>query len=83
MIKNPLRGFLLPDDLDHEEILRISMPYIEPFVSQSVDWTPLKNRNKTYMKFDTKKFDEERDLWQFVTFMIDRDIAGLAKKAKK
>jgi hypothetical protein len=55
------------------------MPYIRPVVSQPVDWTPLKHINKKFVRFDTKKFSEE-DLWQFVTFMTDREMAALAKK---
>ena len=70
MIKNPKRGFLLPDDVDHEEILKVSMPYIKPFVSEVVDWTPLKNLNTKFTKFDISKPKEE-DTWQFTTFLVD------------
>ncbi|OGW74870.1 MAG: homospermidine synthase [Omnitrophica bacterium RBG_13_46_9] len=70
MIKNPKRGFLLPDDLDHEEILRIAIPYIKPFVSRSVDWTPLKNLNTKFTKFDIPRPKDE-DVWQFTTFLVD------------
>ena len=69
MIKNPRRGFLLPDDLDHEEILKISMPYIKPFVSKAVDWTPLKNLNTKFTKFDLA-LPKEEDVWQFATFLV-------------
>jgi hypothetical protein len=55
------------------------MPYIKPVVSQPVDWTPLKHMNKKFIQFDTKKFSED-DIWQFVTFMTDREMAALAKK---
>lgn len=70
MIKNPMRGFLLPDDVDHEEILKISIPYIKPFISQPVDWTPLKNLNTKFTKFDIPKPKEE-DVWQFTTFLVN------------
>jgi len=70
MIKNPKKGFLLPDDLDHEEILKISMPYIKPFVSEAVDWTPLKNLNTKFTKYDIHRPREE-DTWQFTTFLVD------------
>ena len=70
MIKNPKRGFLLPDDIDHEDILKTSMPYIKPFVSKAVDWTPLKNLNTKFTKFDYLKPDE-KDVWQFSTFLVD------------
>ncbi|MBU1006360.1 MAG: saccharopine dehydrogenase NADP-binding domain-containing protein [Candidatus Omnitrophica bacterium] len=71
MIKNPNRGFLFPDDLDHEEILKVAMPYIKPFVSKAVDWTPLKNFNTKFTKFDVIKPKDE-DVWQFTTFLVDR-----------
>jgi homospermidine synthase len=70
MIKNPKRGFLLPDDVDHEYILKISTPYINPFVSTPVDWTPLKNLNTKFTKFDVSRPKDE-DVWQFTTFLVD------------
>lgn len=80
MIENPKRGYNLPDDIDHEYILNICIPYIKPFVSQPVDWTPLKNLNKKYQKIDGQ-FTED-DMWQFVTFMTDRDRADESKKVE-
>lgn len=70
MIKNPRQGFLLPDDLDHNEILKISLPYIVPFVSKAVDWTPLKNLNTKFTRFDLPRPKDE-DVWQFTTFLVD------------
>ena len=70
MIKNPKRGFLLPDDIDHEEILKVSLPYIKPFVSEPVDWTPLKNLNTKFTKFDIPRPKDE-DVWQFTTFLVN------------
>jgi homospermidine synthase len=69
MIKNPKRGFLLPDDLDHEEILKISVPFIRPFISRPVDWTPLKNLNTKFTKFDLP-VPKPEDVWQFLTFLV-------------
>ncbi len=71
MIKNPKRGFLLPDDIDHQEILKVSMPYISPFISEPVDWTPLKNLNTKFTKFDITRPKDE-DVWQFTTFLVDQ-----------
>jgi homospermidine synthase len=70
MIKNPRRGFLLPDDVDHEEILKVAIPYIKPFVSIPVDWTPLKNLNIKFTKFDVSR-PKDKDVWQFTTFLVD------------
>ena len=69
MIKNPKCGLLLPDDLDHEEILKIALPFIKPFVSRAVDWTPLKNLNTKFTKFDLPAPKAE-DVWQFTTFLV-------------
>ncbi|MDP6685334.1 MAG: hypothetical protein QGI05_00100, partial [Candidatus Omnitrophota bacterium] len=70
MIKNPKKGFCLPDDIDHEAILEVAVPYMKPYVSQAVDWTPLKNLNTKFTKFDIPKPKEE-DTWQFTTFLVD------------
>lgn len=40
MIRHPSLGFCLPDHLDHQEILKIAMPYLGRFVSIPVDWSP-------------------------------------------
>ncbi|OQA55790.1 MAG: Homospermidine synthase [Candidatus Omnitrophica bacterium ADurb.Bin277] len=70
MIVNPRRGFLLPDDIDHEFILDFAVPYIAPFVSIPSDWTPLQNLNHKYLKFGAKA-PKEDDLWQFKSFLVD------------
>jgi len=70
MIQNPNKGFCLPDDIDHEAILKVAMPYIKPFISQPFDWTPLKNRNTKYTDYNNEPVKEE-DVWQFTTFLID------------
>ena len=70
MMENPRRGVCLPDDIDHKYILNISIPYIKPFVSKRADWTPLKNLNTKFTKFDIQRPREE-DMWQFTTFLVD------------
>ncbi|MFZ5802207.1 MAG: saccharopine dehydrogenase C-terminal domain-containing protein [Candidatus Omnitrophota bacterium] len=87
MIRNPNRGFNLPDDIDHEPILDISIPYINPFISKPVDWTPLKNMNTKFTKFEIVK-PEEEDVWQFSSFLIDpgernRTRAASARSQRK
>ncbi|MBF0253679.1 MAG: homospermidine synthase [Candidatus Omnitrophica bacterium] len=70
MMKNPRRGFNLPDDIDHEEILGVARPYLGPFVSDPVDWTPLKNLNTKFTKFDMPR-PKDDEVWQFATFLVD------------
>lgn len=68
MIENPNKGFNLPDDLPHEDIIKIAKPYLGPFISIPVDWTPLKNYDKTFRTLGLKK-PKEKDAWQFTTFL--------------
>jgi len=80
MIKNPKRGFLLPDDVNHEEILKVSIPFISPFISgpfisEPVDWTPLKHLNTKFTRFDIPRPKDE-DMWQFITFLVDHTERG-------
>lgn len=82
MMKNPKRGFCLPDDIDHEEILDISMPYIKPFVSRAVDWTPLDTLNMTYSEFGTEA-PKPDDVWQFTSFLTDPRGRALANETVK
>jgi homospermidine synthase len=77
-MKNPNRGFCLPDDLDHEEILKISYPFLGPFHNKAVDWTPLKNFNPKYTQFTHKPIAQE-DVWQFTTFLVDPRERSKAK----
>jgi len=70
MMKNNRKGFLLPDDVDHEEVLKTSIPYISPFISIPVDWTPIQNLNTKFTRYDIPKPDE-KDIWQFTTFLVD------------
>jgi homospermidine synthase len=70
MIKNPNKGFRMPDDVDHEQILNVAIPFMRPFVSEAVDWTPLKNLNTKFTKFDVNRPKDE-DVWQFTTFLVD------------
>ncbi len=60
MIRNPTEGFNLPDDLPHDEILEVALPYLGPFVSEPSDWRPMPEDS-------VKDWD---DLWQFETFLV-------------
>jgi len=68
MIKNPKQGVNLPDALPHEEILADAKPYLGPFKSMPVDWTPLDNWEKFHGAFGRRKPKLE-DTWQFTTFL--------------
>jgi homospermidine synthase len=66
-IRHPERGVLEPDDLPHDEMLRVIEPYLGGLVGVHGDWTPLEHRETL--------FDEpldRSDPWQFVNFRVDR-----------
>jgi homospermidine synthase len=76
VIRNPEKGVKLPDDLPHEEILEVAMPYLGPFLSQPVDWTPnrlddngsAKRNGRPKQSRDDN--DDDHEDWQFEQFLI-------------
>ena len=67
-IKNPNLGVCLPDDIDHEEILKIAKPFLGNFVSTPSDWTPLSGPNM-FLVYG-KDMPSKEDVWQFSTFLV-------------
>jgi hypothetical protein len=62
-IDNPLLGIVEADDLPHEEILKITDPYMGKLVEAWTDWTPLQDRGRLFSEdVDTS------DPWQFKNF---------------
>lgn len=70
MIRNPERGFNVPDNLPHAEILEVANPYLGPCPSLQTDWTPLQNRFAPYAPFG-KPAPHPDDIWQFETFLAE------------
>ena len=75
MIRNPEKGVKLPDDLPHEEVLDIAMPYLGPFQSQPVDWSPRLNGHlgplkKTGRANKPRDNGDDHEDWQFEQFLI-------------
>lgn len=69
MIRNPRRGFNVPDNLPHRDVLQVANPYLGPCPSVQTDWTPLKNRFDPFAAYG-KPLPREEDLWQFETFLV-------------
>jgi homospermidine synthase len=69
MIENPRRGVVVPDDLPHEYVLKISKPYLGKFISKPSDWTPLKHYTNAFKGFNNPQIDT-KDPWQFRNFLI-------------
>jgi homospermidine synthase len=66
MLDNPDAGFNVPDDLPHEEILRVAAPYLGPCPSVQTDWTPLRHRYEPFAQFGKPL---GADPWQFESFL--------------
>lgn len=69
ILDNPRRGVRLPDELPHEEVLATAMPYLGPFVSRQVDWTPLRARVDVFAGHGPPPPSAE-DTWQFASFLV-------------
>ena len=64
-LRNPERGVIEPEELDHAEIMDFIRPYLGEVIGEYSDWTPLKNRGQL--------FDEDLDRsdpWQFKNFRV-------------
>jgi homospermidine synthase len=68
MIRNPRRGFNVPDDLPHDKVLAVANPYLGPCPSLQSDWTPLTNRVDLFAKWGGTQRPPDEDVWQFSTF---------------
>jgi homospermidine synthase len=61
LINHPNMGVLLPDDLDHHEIIDFALPYLGKFVSMPTDWNLLQHNSKI----------AKDDMWQFSSFLVN------------
>jgi homospermidine synthase len=69
MVANPERGVLVPDDLPHEFVLKVSKPYLGRFISKHSDWTPLKHYDDAFKGYNKPDLDRQ-DPWQFKNFLV-------------
>jgi homospermidine synthase len=69
MIENPAEGVVVPDELPHDYILKISKPYLGKWISRPYDWTPLKHRDTTFAGYNDADLDK-KDPWQFKNFLV-------------
>ncbi len=69
MIRHPNEGVLIPDQLPHEEIMEIAMPYLGPVVSQAVDWLPPASRQLAAAQPGKYSIDDVEP-WQFAKFQV-------------
>lgn len=64
-IKNPDRGIIEPEDMDHEFILHIASPYLGTVGGYYTDWNPLQDQNNS-----PSKYTDHSDPWQFINIRI-------------
>jgi len=77
ILANPRKGVCVPDDLPYDEILREALPYLGPFISVPVDWTPLKSvARESAMEYrpdvlpSESALDDAENAWQFNSFLV-------------
>ena len=64
-LKNPDRGVIEPEEMDHDQILDFIRPYLGEVVGEYSDWTPLDGRGRLFEE------DLDRDdPWQFKNFRV-------------
>jgi homospermidine synthase len=66
LIKNPDKGLLEPEDLDHEFVLEVCKPYLGAVVAEWSEWTPLKDRSVLFQESGL----DWTDPWQFHNFRV-------------
>lgn len=64
-LKNPQRGVVEPEELDHGKVLDFIRPYLGEVVGTYSDWTPLADRSKLF----EEDLDQD-DPWQFKNFRV-------------
>jgi homospermidine synthase len=64
-IANPNQGVIEPEDIDHEYVMNIALPYLGKVSGHYTDWTPLQNRELGISTLD------EQDPWQFINIRVE------------
>lgn len=62
-IENPDRGIVEPEQMDHQRVMEIALPFLGKFGGVLTDWTPLKTGNALF-----RKPDADACPWQFEHF---------------
>lgn len=65
-LRNPARGVVEPDAIDHRVVMAAALPWLGEVVGVWGDWTPLKDRSPLF-----PEAKDPDDPWQFVNFRVD------------
>jgi homospermidine synthase len=68
IVRNPDRGYCVPDDLDHEQILAIANHYRGPCPSVQTDWTPQQASYDPFGHF--RPVQQPVRMWAFSEFLV-------------
>lgn len=68
IVDNPNRGLCVPDDLDHEEVLRIADPYLGPCPSVRTDWRPT-GMYEPFARYQ-QETEDAGEPWAFGNFLV-------------
>jgi homospermidine synthase len=69
MIRHPNKGFNVPDDLPHDQVLAVANPYLGACPSIQSDWTPLAGRVDLFADWGGARPPSPDDVWQFESFL--------------
>ncbi len=65
IIRNPNKGILDSEEIDHKIVLNVARPYLGKMLAKYTDWTPLYKRGILF----PEKLDK-KDPWQFENFFV-------------
>jgi homospermidine synthase len=68
IVRHPNRGYCVPDQLDHREVLSVANPYLGPTPSIQTDWTPQQYAYDPFGRFQPKPVTAEP--WAFEQFLV-------------
>lgn len=64
-LRNPRRGVVEPDEIDHRVVMETARPWLGEVVGAWDDWTPLKDRSALF-----PEPKDPEDPWQFLNFRV-------------
>jgi len=71
MIRNPTNGVRVPDELPHKEILQPCYAYLGKFISQPVNWDPIKSfKEEEHVEYLDRPLPKDEDMWLFSSFLV-------------
>ena len=69
ILDHPGEGLCTPEDLDHEQVLRVAGPYLGQQPSLQTDWTPEVSDPLARFRPDSQR--GAQDAWQFASFLVN------------